>query len=74
MKYEIQFRTRSSTGDKEWHSHDRNIQLMGNNQKVVVKSNDLDELKESIKMCHRLGSGMVDNRIIEILYDTTGKW
>ena len=69
-KYEIEFRTRrhSNLSELSWTGYNKDVEYMGNNQKVIVRSSNLDELKESLDLIHNhLSQGMVDTRIIKVV-------
>lgn len=73
MKYQIQYRTRrykdrpQRPWDNPWIDYDVDFQTMFGPITIIVRSDDLNEIKRSLDYMHDNCSGMVDHRIISVI-------
>ena len=73
MKYQIQFRTRrrkdqlQKQWENPWHDYDTDTQTVFGPTTIVVKSDNLNEIKRSLDYMHNNCHGMVDHRIISVI-------
>lgn len=73
MKYQIQFRTRrhKDSPQRPWehpfYDYDMDTQIVFGPTVVVVKSDDVNEIKRSLDYMHNNCSGMIDHRIISVI-------
>jgi hypothetical protein len=73
MKYQIQYRTRRHKDDPQppwrnpFYDYDTDTQTMFGPTTVVVRSDDLNELRRNMDYMHDNCYGMVDHRIISVI-------